>query len=95
MMVFLYLDMEKELGPVLDWVCSRAAEEQKPVGTYIAQVVKQYRDDILAQELRERTDAIYRRKFERVRAQTVAPDPPAPVVEKPLHVPDGGRSNNR
>lgn len=72
MMVFLFMDLEKSMGSTLDWCCARAAEEGKPVGTYIAEIVKQYKDDLIAQESRDRLIGIQRRNAERLAAWRMA-----------------------
>lgn len=92
--VMVFADMELEAGQTLDWACAMAAEEQLPLGTWIAQVVQQYRDDFVAQEARARTLEIRRRRFARIQAAGMALNPRSPLVAEPDAVPHRDRPNN-
>lgn len=95
MAVMCFGDLELEAGDTLDWACGMAAEEHLPLGTWIAQVVKQYRDDLVAQEARKRTLAIRRRRFARIQASGMALDPSKAMVDEPVRVSDGNRPYNQ
>jgi len=92
--VMVFADMELEAGQTLDWACAMAAEEQIPLGTWIAQVVQQYRDDFVAQEARARTLEIRRRRFARIQAAGMALNPRSPLVAEPDAVPHRDRPHN-
>lgn len=94
MIAMLGADLEREMGDTLDWVCARAAEEQIPVGHYIAEVVKQYRNDLVAQEARERQRAVQRRRDARLTATIVASQSAASVVGVGHAVPHRDRPDN-
>jgi hypothetical protein len=73
--IMFFSDLETEMGTTMDWCCARAAEEGIPVPQYIAEVVKQYRDDLVAQEQRAKQLAFRRRRFARISASGVAGNP--------------------
>lgn len=83
MILMFFADLEIELGATMDWCSARAAEEQKPLGTYLAQVVKLYQDDLIAQEARVRELATRRRRFDRIRATMADPNGAGNPVRDP------------
>jgi len=67
MILMLFADLETEAGDALDWACARAAGEQMPVGTWLAQVLKIYQKDLLSQEQSARAIRDIEARHQRIR----------------------------
>lgn len=91
---FFYRDMDLEAGAAIDWACGRAAAEGISLGAYVGQVLRMYREDLTAQEARERTLAVQRRKAARIQASGVAGNPAEAVGALSYELLDRRRSDD-
>lgn len=91
---FFYRDLDLEAGDAIDWACGRAAAEGISLGAYVGQVLRMYREDLVAQEARERAVAHQRRKAARIQASGVAGNPAEAVGALAYGVLNRGRSDD-